>query len=526
MTGVIISVLLCLRHHALNFLFGQPPLVVRDRDLVGLAARLVRGVHVQHAVCVQIKHDLNLRHAPRRRRNAVQLELTQNVVVLCELALAFKHLDQHPRLVVRVRGKGLALLARNGGVALNELGHHAASRLNAQRQRRHVQQQDVLRGLGLVARQNGRLHRGAVCHRLIRINGAVQLLAVEVLGQQRAHLGDARGSAHQHNLVDAALGNLGIPNDAVHGVNGASEQVHAQLLKLGTRDLRRKIHAVKQRVHFNRGFRRCRQGALGALACRPESAQRPVVSRWILLVLAFELLQTPRHDAVVKILATQVRVSSRGLHLKNAVVNCEQRNVKRAASQVKNQNVELAFAVAFALFVQAVRNRRRRGLVNDAQHVQPRNGASVFGGLALPVVEIRGHGDDRIRHRGAQIALRNFLHFRQNHGRNFLRRKCFLLALEFHLHVRLAAVLGNHLERPMLHVGLNGGVVYFTADEALRIKNGVLRVHADLVLRCIADEALRIRECHVRWGGTIALVVGNDFHALVLPHTDARIRGA
>ena len=413
MPAVLLPVLLRLRHHALNVLLGQPPLVVRDRDLVGLAARLVRGVHVQHAVRVHVKHHLNLRRAARRRRNAVQLKLPQNVVVLGQLALALKHLDQHARLVVRIRGKDLALLARNGGIALNELGHDSARGLNAQRQRRHVQQQDVLRDLGLVARQNGRLHRRPVRHRLVRIDGAVQFFAVEVLGQQRAHLGNARGTAHQHNLVNAALGYLGIPDHAVHRVNGAAEQVHAQLLKFRARDLRREIHAVKQRVHLNGGFRRRGQGALGALARRPQASQCPVVPGRVLLVLALELLQAPRDQPVVKILATQVRVARRRLHLKNAVVNREQRHIKRAASQVKNQNVQLAFAwfVACALFVQAVRDGRRSGLVDDAQHVQARNGTGVFGGLALPVVEIRRHRHNRIRHLGSQVALRNLLHF-------------------------------------------------------------------------------------------------------------------
>ena len=66
-------------------------------------------------------------------------------------------LDEHGGLVVRVGAERLLLLGRHGGVARDERGHHAAGRLDAQRQRRHVQQQQVRHLLVLLAAQDGRL---------------------------------------------------------------------------------------------------------------------------------------------------------------------------------------------------------------------------------------------------------------------------------------------------------------------------------------------------------------------------------
>lgn len=67
------------------------------------------------------------------------------------------------------------------------------------------------------------------------------------------------------------------------------------------------------------------------------------------------------------------------------------------------------------------------------------------------------------------------------------------LATVLDLHVRLPAI-GNNLEREVLHVRLDLGIVELEADEALRVKYGVDGVHRDLVLRGVADKAPGIGE--------------------------------
>jgi len=149
--------LLRLLHHALDLIRGQAALLGGDGDLLRLARALVHGGHLQDAVGVHLEGHLDLGHAAGGGRDAGQLELAQQVVVLGHGALALEHLDEHGGLVVLVRGEGVGLLGGDDRVAVDELGHHAAHGLDAQRQRRHVQEDDVLGLITTIATKNATL---------------------------------------------------------------------------------------------------------------------------------------------------------------------------------------------------------------------------------------------------------------------------------------------------------------------------------------------------------------------------------
>ena len=91
--------------------------------------------------------------------------------------------------------------------------------------------------------------------------------------------------------------------------------------------------------------------------------------------------------------------------------------------------------------------------------------------------------------------------------------------------MRFVTLLADDLERPMLHIGDDVKFVHFATDKSLRIEHSVDRVPGSLVLSCITNQALRFRERNPGWGGEVALVISNDLNTLVLPDTDARVRG-
>mmetsp|Transcript_49221 Transcript_49221/g.88481 ORF Transcript_49221/g.88481 Transcript_49221/m.88481 type:complete len:258 (+) Transcript_49221:138-911(+) len=132
--------LLGLLHHAVDFGLRQTALLVGDGNLVGLAGGLVRGADVQNAVGINVIRDLNLGHAARSGRDAIQVELAKQVVVLGHGTLTFEDLDQHSWLIVCIGREGLRLLRGDGRVPLDQLGHHTTGGLQAHGQRGHVQQ--------------------------------------------------------------------------------------------------------------------------------------------------------------------------------------------------------------------------------------------------------------------------------------------------------------------------------------------------------------------------------------------------
>ena len=172
----------------------------RDPDLLLLAGRPVLGLHVEDAVGIDVEGDLDLRHATRGRRDPVEDEPPERLVVRREVALALEDVDLDLALRVGRGREDLRLRRRDGRVALDELGHDAAERLDAERQRRHVEEQDVLDVTG----EDAGLDRGPDGHDLVGVDALVRLLAAE---HRLDRLDDGRHAGHaadEDDLVDVA----------------------------------------------------------------------------------------------------------------------------------------------------------------------------------------------------------------------------------------------------------------------------------------------------------------------------------
>ena len=136
-------------------------------------------------------------------------------------------------LIVVGGREDLRLLRRDRGVALDEPREHAAQRLDAERQRRHVEQQHVLDFALEHAGLDGRADR----HDLVRVDALVRLLAEEAL-HDLLHLGHARHAADQHDLVDVARARRRrLCSACLHGPMVRCDQVVHERLELGARQL-------------------------------------------------------------------------------------------------------------------------------------------------------------------------------------------------------------------------------------------------------------------------------------------------
>ena len=223
-----------------------------------------------------------------------------------------------------------------------------------------------------------------------------------------------------------------------------------------------------------------------------QPLHRLAVLREVDALIFFELHDEPVDDALVVVVAAQVRVAVGRLHFEDAVADFQHRDVERASAEVPHENGLVA------LLVEAVGQRGGGRLVDDAQHFKPGDAAGVFGGLALRVVKIRGDGDDRLSHLLAQIRARIGGELLQDHRRDLLRR--VTLAVDVHL------MIGAHI--------------------ALDRRDRAFGIGDRLALGELADEPLPVLgECDDGRRQVTAFCVGDDNRLRAFHNRDHRVGG-
>ena len=102
----------------------------------------------------------------------------------------------------------------------------------------------------------------------------------------------------------------------------------------------------------------------------------------------------------------------------------------------------------------------------------------------------------------------------------------FVLSLVFNLNDGGASRSRDDSERPVLHVRLDTRVSELTSNQTLGIEDSVGSIHSSLGLGGITNQTFGFGEGDIGRGGTVTLVVGNDFDTVVLPDTNTRVGGS
>ena len=333
-----------------------------DLDRLFLLRRQIFGRHVDDAVRVDVEGDFDLRHAAGSGRNADEIELAQQLVVVRHFALPLEDADGDGRLVVRRRGEDLALLRRDGGVPLDQLREDAAQRFDAQRQRGDVEKEHIL----YVALQHTALDAGADGNDLVRVHAAMGLLTEEFLDD----LNDFRHAGHaadQYDLVDIARSDAGVGQSLLAGLDRALNQVVHQLLQLGPGQLGDQVLRSagvgrdEREVDFR--FLRGRELDFCAFGRFLQALEGHAVLAKVYALVLLELVDQPIHDALVEIVAAQIGVAVGRFDFEDSFADFEHGDVEGSAAQVVDGD-PFVF-----LFVEAVGERGRGRLVDDAEDV-------------------------------------------------------------------------------------------------------------------------------------------------------------
>jgi len=237
-----------------------------------------------------------------------------------------------------------------------------------------------------------------------------------------------------------------------------------------------------------------------------------------LLVLPLELIDEMVDKTVVKVLTTQVSITSSRFDFKDTLLDGQKRDIEGPSSQVENEHVSLALSP----LVETISDSSGSRLVDDTEHIEASDETSIFGGLTLGVVEVGWDSHNGVVDGASEVGFGGLPHLGQDHGRDFFWCEQFCLALELDLDLRLAGLVDD-LEREVLHVGLHFSICEFASDETLGIEDCVGRVHGDLVFGRVPNQTLCVGEGNEGWSGTIALVIGDNFDTVITKHTGTTI---
>lgn len=172
------------------------------------------------------------------------------------------------------------------------------------------------------------------------------------------------------------------------------------------------------------------------------------------------------------------------------------------------------------LFVESISDSGGSGFIDDSQNVESSNNSGIFGGLSLRVIEISGDGNNSVVDFFSEIRFSGVSHFGQDHGGDFFRVEFFDFSLILNNAHRFIFNSRFNFERPKFHIFLDETISEFSSDKSFSIEDGVERVSCDLIFSGISDKSFSFGETNIRGGGSVTLIIGNDFNFVVLIDSD------
>jgi len=514
---ILVLELLSIGDELVNFLLGESSLIVGNDNLLVLTRGFVHGRDVEDTIGIDIESDFDLGSTSGSWGNSFEVEFTEHVVILGHSSLSFVNLDEDTGLIVSVGGEGLGLLGGDGGVSGDEVSHDSTGGLNTLGKRGDIEEEHVLDGLVSLSTEDSSLDGGSVGNSLIGVDGLVEDLSVEEVGEHGLDLGDSGGSSNEDNLVNLSLGHVGVLEDVLNWGHALSELVNAELFESGSGHVVGEILTFGKGLALNHGLMGGREGSLGLLTLGSESSERSVVTGDVDLGLLLEFGHAELDESVVEIFSTEMGVTVGSLDLEDTVLNGEEGDIEGTTSEIEDEHVSLLGV----LFVETVSDSSGGGLVDNSLNVESSDGSSILGGLSLGVVKVSGDGDDSVGALLAEVRLSDFLHLDEDHGGDLFSLEFLLFSLVVDDEHGLVSNTGLELEGPEFGISLDILVLELSADESLGIEDSVGGVSSDLGLGGISNESLVFGEGDVRGGGVETLIVSDDLNLIVLPDTHA-----
>ena len=240
-----------------------------------------------------------------------------------------------------------------------------------------------------------------------------------------------------------------------------------------------------------------------------QPLQRHLVLREIDALIFLELVNDPIDQTLVDVVAAEVGVAICRFDFNDTLADFENRDVERTATEIVDGDRLIL------LFVEAIRERCRGGLVHEALDLEAGDLARVLGRLTLRIVKVRRHGDHRAINLLAEVVFGGLLQLLKDH-RGDLRRR---VQLALHFDARISVRRSGYLVRHHLHLFVH--FLVLATHESFDREDGVLGIGDRLTLGHLSDEAFSaLGERDDRGGQPAAFGVDDDFGLIALHHRD------
>ena len=344
--------------------------------------------------------------------------------------------------------------------------------------------------------------------------------ASKQLLHDRLNARHARLSTNQHDFINLAGVNAGIFHALLRRSNRALKNVFDHRLELRPRQF---LHQMLRSAGISSDERQVdlvlhggRELDLGPFRRITQTLQCHLVAltAQVEAFIFLKFVDQPVHQALVNIVAAKVSVAVGSFDFDHAFADFEHRDIKCTAAEVVHGD-----GLVLTL-IEAVSQRRRRRLIDDSLHLEPGNLPGIFGRLALRIIEVRRHSDNRLSNFLAEIIFRSLLQLLQNQ-RGDLRRS-LLLALCNHRYVVAFAL---HFIWDHLHLFVH--FVVAPPHKTLDRINRVLGIGDGLPLSHLPDQPLpSLGESDDRRGSAASFFISDDLGLATLHNSHAGVGGA
>ena len=213
-------------HELIDFFFAES---AGRRNLNGLflLRRQIFGRDMDDAIRIDVERHFDLRHPAWRRRNADEIELPEELVIVRHFALALEDSNGHSGLIVGGGREYLALFCRDRGVALDQFREDSAESFDTQER---VASRRASSTSFTSPFKHATLNRGADGHHFVRIDASVRFFSEEFFHG----LNDFRHAGHaadEHDFLDIACRDAGVGQGLLAGFDRSLTEVVNQLFQ-------------------------------------------------------------------------------------------------------------------------------------------------------------------------------------------------------------------------------------------------------------------------------------------------------